>query len=338
MNRFYASTDRPIQRSKFYYFRKKFIRPSTIFVILFITVVLVIHHIMREVPPKNAVRNIVYRRNRVNIFFHPETVTEPPAYTFTGVSDSMYVLDIAESNVGYETEHTYRHGDVSRIARKNTDKDSARISITFSSLEDTPEVVYLDDPPHFALHFNRYLDSLFIVVVDPGHGGDNTGADGPSGTLEKHVTLRIAQRLMAHLRQRKDIRAFLTRKDDSNVGLYERKQLANFWRADLFLSIHANSARNKLTNHSEIYYASAHSQRPAGIILRELESTLNNGRGFIRRRGYAVIRGNYARLGAVLVETMYLSNPAGEKKLTSEAVQERIALSLFHSIEKILSE
>jgi N-acetylmuramoyl-L-alanine amidase len=293
---------------------------------------------MREVPPKNAIRNIVYRRNRINIVFDAETVAEPPAFSFTQVSDSMYTLDIAEGNIGYTRNRTYNYGDVSSIVCENTDDDSARITFTFSSLKDIPDIVYHEDPPGFSLHFNRYLDSLFIVVIDPGHGGDNTGADGPAGTLEKHITLQIAHRLMTLLQKRKDIRAFLTRKDDRSVGLYERRRLANFWNADLFLSIHANSARNRLANHSEVYYASAHSRRPARIILEELEHTLNNGRGFIRRRGYAVIRGNFARLGAILVETMFLSNPTGERRLTNEATQARIAESLFRAVEEILSE
>ena len=338
MDRFYVSTDRPIEHSRFYHFRKKFLRPTPIFIILFIALVLILQYTMREVPPKNVIRNIVYRRNRINIVFDAETVVGPPAFSFTQVSDSMYTLDIAESHIGYIRDRTYDYGDVSRIVCERTDRNSARITFNFSSLEDIPDVVYHADPPGFALHFNRYLDSLFIVVIDPGHGGDNTGANGPAGTLEKHVTLQIAQRLMTLLRQRKDIRAFLTRKDDRNVGLYERRRLANFWNADLFLSIHANSARNKLANHSEVYYASAHSRRPARIILNELEHTLNNGRGFIRRRGYAVIRGNFARLGAVLVETMFLSNPSGESRLTNEATQARIAASLFRAIEEILSE
>ena len=108
------------------------------------------------------------------------------------------------------------------------------------------------------------------------------------------------------------------------------------WDSDLFLSIHANYAPNKQVNQSEIYYASSRSLDPARIIRDELQSDLKNGQGFIRRRGFAVIRQNTARMGALLVETMYLSNTRGEQFLTDEKNQELIARSLYNSIEKIL--
>lgn len=74
------------------------------------------------------------------------------------------------------------------------------------------------------------------VVLDPGHGGADIGARGPDGTLEKDVTLRLAQ--MVAMRLRNTYRIVLTRSDDYSLSLTKRTEVANHHGADLFLSIH----------------------------------------------------------------------------------------------------
>ncbi len=82
---------------------------------------------------------------------------------------------------------------------------------------------------------------LATVVLDPGHGGEETGAVGPQGTTEKELTLAIARRLKAALDERLRVRVFLTRTEDVSKSLDERAALANQVQADLFLSLHLNS-------------------------------------------------------------------------------------------------
>jgi N-acetylmuramoyl-L-alanine amidase len=94
------------------------------------------------------------------------------------------------------------------------------------------------------------------VVIDPGHGGTETGAVGPGGTQEKDVTLAIAKRLAATLPKVFPCRAILTRDSDAAIPLDDRTALANRERADLFLSIHANSSRAAGARGSETYYLS----------------------------------------------------------------------------------
>jgi N-acetylmuramoyl-L-alanine amidase len=138
------------------------------------------------------------------------------------------------------------------------------------------------------------------------------------------------------LKGKKGIKTVLTRTRDENVSLGERRRISNFWDTDLFISIHVNSAPNREVNHSEVYYADTHSQWPARIFREELQRGLNNGRGFVRRRRYAVIRQNFTRVGAVLVESMYLSNTRGEAYLRQKANQKKIAQILFRGIERII--
>jgi N-acetylmuramoyl-L-alanine amidase len=94
------------------------------------------------------------------------------------------------------------------------------------------------------------------VVIDPGHGGAEVGAQGASGTLEKDVTLAIARKLRAALVNTLGLQVFLTRDRDDDVSLDERTAIANNYKADLFVSIHANASRARAANGSEVYFLS----------------------------------------------------------------------------------
>ncbi len=81
-----------------------------------------------------------------------------------------------------------------------------------------------------------------VIVVDPGHGGEDPGATGPDGVHEKTVTLAIGKRIKALLDQQPGIKAYLTRNGDYFIPLGERVKIAQELHADLFVSIHADSA------------------------------------------------------------------------------------------------
>jgi N-acetylmuramoyl-L-alanine amidase len=96
----------------------------------------------------------------------------------------------------------------------------------------------------------------FTIVVDPGHGGEEEGAHGPSGLKEKDVTLDVARRLKSRLAGDHDTEVILTRDDDRRVALDDRTAVANHALADLFVSIHANSSRRDSAHGSETYFLS----------------------------------------------------------------------------------
>ena len=83
------------------------------------------------------------------------------------------------------------------------------------------------------------------IVIDPGHGGEEAGAKGAKGTLEKAVTLSVARRLKSALEARLGARVLLTRVSDGAVGPDERAAVANNNKADLFISLHANASLRK---------------------------------------------------------------------------------------------
>lgn len=97
---------------------------------------------------------------------------------------------------------------------------------------------------------------LRTVVLDPGHGGSETGAVGPAGTMEKELTLALSRALAERLTSELGLRVALTRTDDVDLGLDERSAFANQNKADLFLSIHLNSTARGDARGAETYFLS----------------------------------------------------------------------------------
>ena len=93
----------------------------------------------------------------------------------------------------------------------------------------------------------------FVVVIDPGHGGEDPGAVGPSGTKEKTVVLSIAKKLQEALNNQPGFKAFLTREKDYFIPLRTRWRIAKDYDADLFISIHANGSFDRRKRGAEIY-------------------------------------------------------------------------------------
>ena len=108
------------------------------------------------------------------------------------------------------------------------------------------------------------------VVIDPGHGGHDQGTQGPHGLLEKELVLDVAQRLGKMIEDRLGAEVIYTRTDDTFVPLKGRTELANEKKADLFLSIHANSSPVPRITGVETYYLSLTNSKEANdVAMRE---------------------------------------------------------------------
>jgi len=93
----------------------------------------------------------------------------------------------------------------------------------------------------------------WVVVIDPGHGGDDPGAVGKKGTYEKDVVLDISRKIAEILNKKEGYRAYLTRNGDYYVPFKKRLAKAREKAADLFLSVHADAARNVAAQGSSVY-------------------------------------------------------------------------------------
>jgi N-acetylmuramoyl-L-alanine amidase len=96
-------------------------------------------------------------------------------------------------------------------------------------------------PAPFTPAVQGRIDRLIVVAIDPGHGGEDPGASGPSGLHEKDVVLQVALQLRDRINALPNMRAMLTRDSDFFVPLHERVKKAQRVQADLFVSIHADA-------------------------------------------------------------------------------------------------
>ncbi|MCP4896763.1 MAG: N-acetylmuramoyl-L-alanine amidase [bacterium] len=183
--------------------------------------------------------------------------------------------------------------------------------------------------------YKRDPNPVPIVVIDPGHGGAPGGVS-VSGVKEKEITLDIAVRLEELVRNKGTAKVFLTRRDDRPISLVERRNFANTRKCDIFVSIHSNASRNSKKNHTEVYFSSPWSEPLARSISTRLARNFSL-EPRVENVAWTVIWDNWAPLGAVLVETMYLTHQDGERILSSEQGRQRVAESLFTGIEEILA-
>ena len=208
------------------------------------------------------------------------------------------------------------------------------------------------------------------LVIDPGHGGDDTGARGPGSVLEKDVTLAVARQLKRALEGRLGVRVLLTRDGDVAVPLEQRTALANNNKAELLVSVHANASMRPETRGAMVYSLSAEAagsqQVPASesvpalgggsrvidvilwdiaqirflaesaafaeMIGQELESRVPIGPRRIEQAPFRVLVG--ANMPAALVEIGFLSNPEQEQQLVSPAYQGLIVQGLVEAITR----
>ena len=214
------------------------------------------------------------------------------------------------------------------------------------------------------------------VVIDPGHGGRDTGAIGPHGAREKDVALAIARDLARRLRAL-GFGVILTRQDDSYVSLDERTRVANEARADLFVSIHCNAARRRTLSGVETWtlnvssdrystrlatFENADAERTVSdlrFILADLATRANasDARSLAQSVQSSLVRNLRARVGkvgdhgvkqalfyvllgarmpAILVETGFISNPAEEARLRSRKYQTGAAEAIARGLKEFV--
>ncbi|MBD2292854.1 N-acetylmuramoyl-L-alanine amidase [Anabaena sphaerica FACHB-251] len=175
-----------------------------------------------------------------------------------------------------------------------------------------------------------------IVVIDPGHGGKDSGAPGLGGLLEKDVILPIGRRVAAILEQN-GVQAVMTRDADFFVELQGRVDIANRVNANLFVSIHANAVDNRPdVNGLEVYYYDsgyglAEAVRKA--MLQDIGTLKDRG---TRKARFYVLRKN--SMPAILVETGYMTGREDNPRLGSPEYQNRMADAIARGILNYLQQ
>ena len=173
------------------------------------------------------------------------------------------------------------------------------------------------------------------ICIDPGHGGKDPGATG-GGVQEKAVVLNVARKIASYL-EVKGCTVMFTRENDTFISLGNRAAEANMWGADLFVSVHCNSAPNSSANGMEVYHytrASEAAKNAARVIYDKLLPICGlRGRG-VKANDYAVLR--ETAMPAVLVELGFISNPSDRAKLVNFAWQDDAAKAIADGIVEAL--
>lgn len=168
------------------------------------------------------------------------------------------------------------------------------------------------------------------IVIDPGHGGKDPGAIG-NDTMEKWIALTISEKLQHRLvANGYDVK--MTRSKDVFIPLSDRATLSNNWKADLFVSVHANSTTSSTAKGLESYYygASSSGKQLASSIQTALVANTNNENRGTHSADFYVLR--HTSMPAVLVETGFISNPEDAVLLNDSNYQDKVANSIAEGI------
>jgi len=176
--------------------------------------------------------------------------------------------------------------------------------------------------------------SIGVVVIDPGHGGKDSGAISAAGHYEKAVVLDVANALAKLLRQR-GVTVRMTRSSDVFIPLDDRAGLANRVGPDLFVSIHADAARNRQAKGFTVYVPkrearASRSHRAGECVVRQLASFAPS-RG-VRQHNKRLRVLEKTRCPAMLVELGFMSNPAEASLLNRRDYRDKLAAALAEAI------
>lgn len=213
---------------------------------------------------------------------------------------------------------------------------------------DTPVVeIYLEHPAEYKVEVaegipvrttvtleRSCLRKIFqgkVVVIDPGHGGDDWGGKGPVNLLEKNVVMPVAGNLKK-LFEQVGARTVLTRTLDENISLEDRIKVAMNEKADLFISIHTYSHQNcKVGGAAVLYGPSSPESRVIADLVREglIKKLKLNDRGIGESPNYAALDG----LPAIEVEVVTITNWVEEGLLRSPTVHKKAAEGIFNGVK-----
>ena len=211
----------------------------------------------------------------------------------------------------------------------------------------------------------------YRIVIDPGHGGKDPGAIGPSGIKEKDIQLPIAHKLAVLLRENLDVEVYLTREGDEFISLDRRTEIANLLKGDLFISIHANAAWDARARGVETFYNSHYPYGEGAEEVAIRENTALAAEGIPSQTKtiiWDLIQNQYrqkskelslvvqeklaealnltnrgvksapfyvlrgANMPAILTEVGFISNPWEERQLKNVRFQEIIASGIYKGI------
>ncbi|WP_077623999.1 N-acetylmuramoyl-L-alanine amidase CwlD [Sediminibacillus massiliensis] len=191
-----------------------------------------------------------------------------------------------------------------------------------------------------------------VIVLDPGHGGPDGGAEGRDDTQEKEIALTVSKKLQNYLQQSGAL-VYLTREtdkdlaDESTKGLSRRKaedirrrvEFIQDKEADLFISIHLNALPSTKWYGAQTFFypSNKENEQLAKLIQDEIKRNLENTtREALALKGMYLLK--HAKKTGALVEIGFLSNEHERELLKSDSYQEKMAASIYEGILRFVTE
>lgn len=192
-----------------------------------------------------------------------------------------------------------------------------------------------------SLIFGQGRPNQKIIVIDPGHGGKDSGAVGINGIQEKDVVLNIAKEILKLNKNLEDpLDIYLTRYKDTLISLSDRTKLAKTLKADLFVSLHCNHSDNLHARGVEVYVANSKSKNSAEFtwFAFQMQAAFKRLLGFesrgVKFGNYQVLRKTINSCSSILVELGFLSNEGELGYLDNSKQNKRLAYIIINSLKK----
>ena len=209
---------------------------------------------------------------------------------FLHYENSRFVLRLANTKSRFKFPNNINSIQIESIKAQQKNKD---LFIAISVFDKFPVKSFMVKPSKLDKSYRLFIDFYFnqktqapiivnkdiVIVLDPGHGGEDTGAIGSLGTREKTLTLAVARDLQHLINQEANMKAHLTRVSDNYVSLRKRAKYSNNVKADLFISIHADGYKDPKVSGTSVYVLAkkkASSAMSAWLEDFELESDFLN--------------------------------------------------------------
>ncbi|WP_430905577.1 N-acetylmuramoyl-L-alanine amidase family protein [Maribacter sp. 2-571] len=187
--------------------------------------------------------------------------------------------------------------------------------------------------------FGQEVDFKKIIVIDPGHGGKDSGAIGIKGIREKDVVLQVAREILKLNEELENPHAiYLTRYNDTLISLSDRTQLVKALKVDLFISLHCNHSDNPNARGVEVFVTNQQSDYAEDLVwlAYKLQAALNKQLGFesrgVKFANFHMLRETAGFVPGMLLELGFLSNGDENEYLLKHKSMEALALVIWDSL------
>ncbi|MBO9608473.1 MAG: N-acetylmuramoyl-L-alanine amidase [Paenibacillaceae bacterium] len=238
---------------------------------------------------------------------------------------------LTELKKGNEGEVASVHPDVAKLryATFSNEPPTIRVVVDLNKKIDY-NLVDSKKPGELIISLKQ---ARYKVVLDAGHGDGDSGAVSVTKKLEKNFNLAMVTKIAAILEKESLIDLKLTRSDDTFVELDDRVKIANDWNATLFVSVHGNKYNSNIRG-VETYYTRSDSLALAKLMHGKIVAASGNPDRGVRTADFRVTKNT--NMPAILCEIGYLSNPAEEAMMFTEAFQNKVAAAIAQGIKEYL--